>query len=146
MKLQTALFILLTSVAIQAQEQPLPAGKAYTVIIKNTCRQEIRVAIHYSHPEMGWVTQGWWEVNGRSELATGIVSDHNQFYMHGNDLGRQQWPPERSRKIYNRYSVLLNENFSLESEEAHETEEQIKFSLKEISPQSPGLKASFDCL
>jgi hypothetical protein len=144
-KLQAALLILLSAVAIQAQEQSLPSGKIYTVIINNTCHRDIRVAIHYSHPEMGWVTQGWWEVNDRSELATGIVSDHNQFYMHGNDMGRQQWPPEKSRKKYNHYPVSLNENFSLESAEADETAEQVKFSLKEISLQSPGLKATFDC-
>jgi hypothetical protein len=123
-------------------------GNTYQVIINNTCSRDIRVAVHYQHPDRGWVTQGWWEVEGRTELQTDIVSNHNQFYMHGATLGNRQWPPARSRKQYNQYEVIQDENFiieSVESESTSSSSQAVPFSLKEVSPGSLGLKARFDC-
>lgn len=127
-----------------------PAGDhTYTVIINNTCYRDIRVAVHYQDPDRGWVTEGWWEVPKGSELPTGITASSNQFYMHGSTItGKaKNWPPVKSRKQYNSYPVLESGRFLLRDdnpERATGTEEE-RFSLKEISPQSPGLKARFDC-
>ena len=101
--------------------------------------------MHYQHPDRGWITQGWWEVEGRTELQTDIVSNHNQFYMHGATAGSRQWPPAKSRKQYNKYEVLQDEDFILEAESTSSSSQAIPFSLKEISPGSLGLKARFDC-
>lgn len=117
----------------------------YSVSINNTCSRDIRVAVHYQHPQRGWITRGWWEVEARSELQTDIVSNHNQFYMHGEASARRQWPPVRSRKQYNRYEVLENEDFILEANQNVSPDQGVPFSLKEISPTSQGLKARFDC-
>lgn len=121
-----------------------PQDRQYAVLINNSCHRDIRVAIHYRHPERGWITEGWWEVAGNSEQATGIISTHNQFYLFGNTAGNLQWPPEKSRKNYPRYGILESD-FMLEEGSSVPGMQVAPFSLKEISPASAGLKARFDC-
>lgn len=138
------LLLLLPSAAFPAQAT---GQHTYTVIINNTCNQDIRVAVHYRHPELGWVTEGWWQVAARSEQSTGLVSSERRFYMFGDAPGPRQWPPSRSRKQYNHYDVLEDGDFRLV--EGRETEAgtttRVPFSLKEVSVDSAGLKARFDC-
>ena len=138
----TVLFAAITVQPAVASQALALQAREYTVIINNTCHRDIRVAIHYRHPDNGWITEGWWEVAGNSELPTGIVSDHNRFFMHGDTPGRLQWPPERSRKQYNRYSVV-EENFRIPETDSREA--GVPFSLKEVPADSRGLKARFDC-
>ena len=145
-RLKTALFLLgaihaMPALSSQALVDSGQDGR-YTVIINNTCHRDINVAIHYLHPQRGWVTQGWWDVAANSELETGVTAASNRIYMHGNTPGRLQWPPERSRKEYNRYTVR-QQDFLVEEPEAGSGE--VPFSLKEIPAQSTGLKARFDC-
>lgn len=134
----------LASQALQADA----GGQAYTVTLNNTCHRDIRVAVRYLHPERGWVTQGWWEVPGGSEAGTGIVAAGNAFYLFGTTGARLQWPPENSRKAYNRYPVTEGADFLVRDNELAVDAAGVRaapFSLKEIAPGSAGLKARFDC-
>lgn len=121
-----------------------PQDRQYSVLINNSCHRDISVAVHYRHPERGWITEGWWQVAGNSELDTGITASHNQFYLFGDTEGYLQWPPERSRKDYPRYGILEGD-FVLEEGASAPGMQEAPFSLKEVSPQSAGLKARFDC-
>lgn len=116
----------------------------YTVIINNTCHRDIRVAVHYRHPQRGWVTQGWWEVAANSELPTAIQATDNRFYIHGDTQGALQWPPARSRKQYDHYTVMPKD-FLLEGAAAELAPGGTPFSLKQVQSGSAGLKARFDC-
>ena len=54
--------IVISQPALASQEVlPSSQGNAYQVIINNTCSRDIRVAVHYQHPDRGWITQGWWD-------------------------------------------------------------------------------------
>jgi len=138
--------IVIPQTSMGSQEAFLTQQKnTYSVTINNTCYRDVRVAVHYQHPDRGWITRGWWEVEARTELQTDIVSNHNQFYMHGVASSSRQWPPARSRKQYNQYEVLQDEDFIIEAGHTSNPDQGVPFSLKEISPNSLGLKARFDC-
>ena len=141
--------VLLPAVSLQAPAQDGGGREqhTYTVIINNTCRQDIDVAIHYRDPELGWVTRGWWHAGGGSEVTTGLQSDHFQFFMHGETGGRKQWPPARSSKPYQHFEIIKGEDFLFTDKDSGNRADTVTvpFSLKEVSPESPGLKARFDC-
>jgi len=63
--------------------------------------------------------------------------------MHGRTLTYRQWPPENSRKQYDRFEVVESGDFILESNQASGPEVGVPFSLKEILPTSQGLKDQF---
>ena len=52
------------------------------ILLRNTCRYTVAVALRYRDLDDPWVSRGWWEVPGGESLTTDAMTRNRIFYVY----------------------------------------------------------------
>lgn len=95
-----------------------------SISLKNECSESIFVAVYYSDPEDGWISEGWWEVPARKTIETGLQSNSSQVFFYAkNSTGTWNGNNEEGAPLLN----ISDDKFSNKDGEYPEGE-----NLKEV--------------